>query len=124
MPLDAAALQQAIAATPNAYAQAATPAAVKSGVGVAPYLALAAGEGADLGTTLSAIHSGRGQEANPLLAGGTASLIATKAGTAVLVAYLMHKLAQEGHPVAAKWLGYSVGAGSGALAAHNAMVGR
>lgn len=127
MPMDAAALDRAIAATPNAYAQmvqSAAPVASPAGIGVGPYLALAGGEGADLGTTLAAISSGRGREANPLLSGGTPQLVATKVGTAVALAYLIHKLAADGHPLAAKILGYGAGAGYGALAAHNATVGR
>lgn len=126
---DRASLQAALKATPSisagtiAGAQAAVPESHRVGPG--PYLALLGGEAADLGTTLSAIQSGRGTEGNPLLAhGGTAGLVAGKAGTALLLAYLMHRLAADGHPTAAQSLGYIAGGSYGALAAHNAMVGK
>lgn len=122
---DAASLQRALQATPSITEQAPGSAPSAGSVGIGPYLALAAGEGADLLTTLQTIQSGRGVEANPMLsAGGNTGLVAGKAGTALLLAYLMHKLAADGHPTAAKALGYSLGGAYGALALHNNSVGR
>lgn len=62
--------------------------------------------------------------ANPLLGGFGPTGIAIKGGSALLQALLMKKLADKGHPTAAKALGYGIGAGMGALAARNSQVGK
>jgi len=59
----------------------ALPAAAQTPLGVAPALTLSVGSAIDLGTSLSSIHSGRGQEGNPFLAHvGTPGLVAWKVG--------------------------------------------
>jgi hypothetical protein len=103
-------------------AQAVTP--TRDGIGLAPYLALIGGNGADLATTLQAISSGRGKEGNPLMAKmGPAGIAAMKVGGTAGIALLMKHLAKE-HPGLAKWIGYLNGGAMGALAVRNATVGR
>lgn len=126
---DLASLQAALNATPSISAPTVAGTVDRApegkGVGAGPYLALLGGEAADLGTTLAAMKSGRGTEGNQMLAhGGTAGLVAGKAGTALLLAYLMHRLAAEGHPTAGKALGYLAGGAYGGLAVHNSQVGK
>lgn len=100
------------------------PASAQS-LGPAPYVVLALGSSVDLATTLDAIHSGRGQEGNPLLShGGDAGLIAVKVVSTAAVAVLMTSLAKRGHPRVATILGYVLGGGLTVLAARNARVGR
>lgn len=95
-----------------------------TGIGIAPYLALGAGSGIDLATTLAALHSGAGREANPLLShGGDAGLVLGKAASTAGLMLAMHALANHGHPTAAKAIGYIGGAGLGGIAAHNASIG-
>jgi hypothetical protein len=96
----------------------------KKGIGAAPYLALVGGHVADAATTLQALKRPGTEEANPLLNGFGPTGIALKGGSALLQALLMRKLANSGHPTAAKALGYGIGAGMGALAARNSQVGK
>ncbi len=96
----------------------------RDGIGLAPYLALIGGNGADLATTLQAISSGRGREGNPVLAKmGPGGIAAMKVGGTAGIALLMKQLAKE-HPDLAKWIGYLNGGAMGALAVRNATVGR
>lgn len=92
-------------------------------VGPAPYLAAVGGTLADLGTTLDARSRGA-REANPLAGSDTGSIIAVKGAEAVLMPLLMRYLAKQGHPTAAKALGYITGGIGGASAIHNAQVAR
>lgn len=92
-------------------------------IGVGPYAALFGGEAADIGTTLHAQSQGA-QEGNPLLGNFGKGAIAGKLGGALLTAILIKKLAEAGHPGIAKALGYGSGIGLGAVAAHNATVGK
>lgn len=86
--------------------------------------AMLGGNIADLGTTLQAIHAGRATEANPLMGhGGTAGMVAMKAGTTAAEAFLLEKLAKD-HPKAAFVSALTLGAIGGALAVHNATVGK
>lgn len=96
----------------------------RDGIGPAPYLAMIGGNAADLLTTVQALQSGRGREGNPVLKGmGPKGIAATKIGATAAIAILMRELAKK-HPDMAKWLGYGDGAAMGALAVHNAKVGR
>lgn len=92
-------------------------------IGVGPYAALFGGEAADIGTTLHAQSHGA-VEVNPLLGTFGKGAIAGKLGGALLTAILIKKLAEAGHPGIAKALGYGSGIGLGAVAAHNATVGK
>ena len=103
----------------------AVPASAQDRVGPAPYLVLTVGSGIDLATTLDAIHTGRGTEANPFLShGGDAGLIAVKSVSTAAVAVLMNSLAKRGHPRAAQVLGYVAGGALTVIAARNFQVGR
>lgn len=103
-------------------ADAPAPRREEASIGPWPYVAMAGGQAADLGTSLAALRSGRGREANPLMRMGPMGMTAAKVGSSALLAYLMHALDKSGHDKAAKVLGYTTGAGYGALAAHNARV--
>lgn len=86
--------------------------------------AMIGGNVADIATTLQAIHAGRAREANPLMGhGGTAGMVAMKAGTTAAEAFLLEKLAKE-HPKAAYIAALTLGGIGGALALHNATVGK
>ncbi len=102
----------------------ALPATAQPALGVAPALTLSVGSAIDLGTSLSSIHSGRGQEGNPFLASvGTPGLIAWKVGATAGLIVVCQRLAGAGHPKIGKVLAYGVGIGLAGLGAHNARVG-
>ena len=67
-----------------------------------PYLALAAGQGADIGTTLKVLSQPGGYEKNPI---GLKGVMLTKAAAAPLLAYLMHQYAKRGDTKTQKILG-------------------
>lgn len=90
----------------------------QKGVGLAPYLAAASGQVMDGISTLHAFNHGA-HETNPMIGQSSGKLIALKAGTAAGTMLLMKKLAEQGHPTAAKILGYSLGAFGNGLAMHN-----
>jgi len=94
------------------------PAAAQS---LGPSLALLAGSGADLATTLHALHTIPGaREGNPLLShGGDAGFILTKAGTTLALVAAVHRLA-TGHPMLARVIGYGGGVALAGVAWHNA----
>lgn len=98
--------------------------AEKKGIGPAPYLAMLGGHLADAGSTLAALKRPNVVEGNPILQGFGPAGIAMKSGSALLTALLMRKLAKDGHPTAAKILGYGTGGAMGALAARNSQVGK
>lgn len=102
------------------YVQSAPP---RHGIGIAPYAALIGGNGADLATTLRALTSGAGHEANPLMSTSPVGITAQKAAGTAGLALLMHELAQRGHPKIAKAIGYLDGGAMAGLALHNAHVG-
>ena len=89
-----------------------------------PTIAVIAGETADTFTTLRGMQTGRAVELNPVMQGGTPMFVATKAATTVVLVWAMHRLSREGHPTAARRLGWIAGASFGTLAANNARVGR
>lgn len=95
----------------------------EGGIGVGPYAALIGGSAADLGTTMQALKRPGTYEANPLLSGGTAEMMAVKGGSTLALAWAMHELAKT-HPKAAKMLGYGGGAALGGLALHNMKQGK
>lgn len=91
----------------------------------APYVVLTLGSSVDLATTLEAIHSGRGQEANPFLShGGDVGLIAGKVAATAGLAFAMQRLGLAGHPKVAATIGYVAGIALAGLGARNARVGR
>jgi hypothetical protein len=91
----------------------------------APYLVLTVGSAVDLGTTLQALHSGRGQEGNPFLShGGDAGLIAGKVVSTAALLFVMRQIGLKGHPRIAAVIGYAGGAALAGLGARNAQVGR
>lgn len=98
------------------------PPAPSKGIGWGPYAALAGGEAADILSTLHAKAHGA-HESNPILGDFGPGAIALKAGMAVPMAVLMRQLDKSGHDKLAKFLGYGSGAGLGAVAARNMMVG-
>lgn len=117
---DQAALQQAILNTPQAQQQQAQPAPTQSGVGIGPYAALLAGQGADAAST--AYNYSRGyRESNPLYGQdpSLARILATKGIETGLLGLLMHQLGAHGHPGAAKAVGYIGGIGGAVPAAIN-----
>ncbi len=89
-----------------------------------PAVALAVGSGLDLASTLYALHSTPGAvEGNPLLAqGGTPGLIGMKLGTTAGLIWAMTKISHQGHPTAAKVIGYVGGAVLSGVAVHNVRV--
>ncbi len=93
---------------------------------VKPSLALAIGSGLDLASTLYALHSTPGaQEGNPILAqGGTPGLIGMKVGLAAGVIWAVTRIGHQGHPTAAKVIGYVGGAVLSGIAYRNTQVGR
>lgn len=120
MPLfDQEALQRAILNTPQDNPQ--TPAKpTPDGAGLAPYLALFAGQGADAAST--AYNFSRGyKESNPMYGSdpSLAKILAVKAGMAGGLGLLIHHLASSGHPDVAKILGYIGGVGGAIPAAIN-----
>ncbi|MCR4342147.1 MAG: hypothetical protein NUW01_19900, partial [Gemmatimonadaceae bacterium] len=85
-------------------------------VGPGPYAALFGGQGADIATTLMGRSRGM-RETNPLGFGG---VMAGKAALMTLGPLLMRKLAKQGHPTAAKVMGYGMGAAGAVPAVMNA----
>jgi uncharacterized membrane protein YciS (DUF1049 family) len=86
---------------------------------------LTAGSTADLLTTLAALRQPGAYELNPLLAqGGTAGLVLGKVVTTATLLWVMRHLARQGHPTAARWIGFAGGGALGAVAVHNARQGR
>lgn len=119
MPLNLQAADQA------AMAPATAPATKKKGIGPWPYAAVIGGNAADIGTTLAALSSGRGQEANPVLGGMNPAVMAgVKAGGTMAMLMGVHALAAKGHTKAAKVLAYTMASALGAIAAHNSQVGK
>lgn len=119
-----AAVQQRLA-EPDAPDPNAVPLKAQTGIGIAPYAALAGGSILDGASTIAALRRPGTYEANPFLsAGGTAGMVAVKAASTAAVVWAMRRLAAQGHPTAAKIIGYGGGAGYGALAAHNMTQGR
>jgi hypothetical protein len=120
-PFSPEALQSAILNTPALQsAQQTQQAPTQSGVGVGPYAALFAGQGADAAST--AYNFSRGyRESNPLYGQdpSLARILAVKAGMTGGLGLLMHQLAAHGHPGAAKVLGYVGGIGGAVPAAIN-----
>ncbi len=87
----------------------------------APTTALIVGSALDLTTTLRALQQPNTREGNPLLAhGGTPGLVAGKVVCTAGMIWVMHRLAQSGHPTAAKVLGYSGGFALTSIAIRNA----
>lgn len=80
-------------------------------IGLAPYLALMAGQGLDLGTTAYALGSGKAHEANPVLSAGLKAVVPAKVGMTALMALLAHHLDNTGHDKAGKAVGYLGGIG-------------
>lgn len=95
----------------------------KGGVGMAPYLAMLAGQGADAATT--AMNYKRGlTESNPMY-GKNPSLgkvMGIKGAEMAGLALLMKLMADKGSPKAAKIIGYMGGVGGAIPAAINASV--
>jgi len=67
------------------------------------------GQGADLTTTLVAVHSGHFTEANPVLSNQPGRLVAVKVGTTAGIHYLLHRLSKD-HPRLSTVVAYAVGA--------------
>ena len=102
----------------------AVPASAQSRVGPAPYLVLTLSASVDLATTLDVLHSGRGQEGNPILShGGDAGLIAGKLALTAATAFAMHRFGLAGHPRIAAGIGY-LSSVAALAAVHNLKVGR
>lgn len=91
MPPDATVRREAMRMQPQQPPQAEG----KTGIGPWPYMAMAAGNGADAITTLRAITSGRGKEGNPMMPKGAVGIGLAKAAGTVTLALLMRKLAKS-----------------------------
>lgn len=104
-------------------APAPAPTMKKGGIGPWPYVASALGDGLDALTTVQAIRSGRGREANPILGRGLPMQMAVKAAGSVGILWALRRIARD-HPTLAKIIGYGNGIGKGALAVRNTQVGR
>jgi hypothetical protein len=86
---------------------------------------LVIGSSVDMASTLYALQQPGTREGNPMLShGGNAGLIATKAGLTAALVYSLNRLTHHGHPTAAKWLGYSLGAAMSGVAVNNLMMAR
>lgn len=118
---DSKSLQEQVQSLPPEPAPTSPP--EKKGIGPLPYLAMLGGEVADVGTTVAAKRRGA-VEANPTLGSFGPVGMGAKAGSALLIALLMRKLAGDGHPTLAKSLGYGVGAGLTGVAIRNSQVGK
>lgn len=78
-----------------------------------PYALLAAGQGADVATTLKVLSQPGYEEKNPM---GLKGVLLTKAAIGPVLAYVMHQYAKRGHTKAQKVLG-TLGALAGAVPA-------
>lgn len=85
-------------------------------------LVLILGSSADLSSTMYALNNGA-REANPIMTGSTAKMVAIKAGGTAGIIYLVNKL-KKNKPKTANIVSCSIGAGFGAIAVHNIQVGR
>lgn len=124
--IQSAALQQALAQDQSGAQQAAvapTP-PKQSGVGIAPYLALLAGNGADALTTYKALQRPGVSETNQILPSGGAGIVATKAALTIPEMLAMHYMGNHGQSAGAKALGYILGGLGGGLAVHNSTEGK
>lgn len=92
-------------------------------IGIGPYLAAGIGSGLDGLTTFNAIKNGA-QEANPMLPQNPMGILGVKAAENLALQLAIKKLADSGHPTAAKILGYGGGAAFGGMALHNMNVGK
>lgn len=89
------------------------------------YLALLAGSGADLTTTLYTLKNISGtSEANPVLSHGTGELVVVKLASTAVLAWAMKRFDDSGHHTVARVLGFGAGVGFAGLAIHNMKVGR
>ena len=120
---DAVALDRAIQQSHAALTQPAPPTEDRR-IGWPPYAAMLAGNSADLVTTIEALTTGRGREGNPIAGQDLRRIAATKIAGTLALAYIMRQLDDRDHDRLAKWLGYLDGIGTGAVAVHNARVGR
>ncbi len=89
-----------------------------------PIAAFIAGSSFDMGTTLYALTSSPNvREGNPFLqVGGTPGLVIMKSAYTALAALAIVRLTRQGHPTAARWMGYVGGAALSGLALHNLKV--
>ena len=90
------------------------------------YTTLAVLQALDIDSTLKAIRSGAGLEANPVLkpmVGSPAGLLALKAGTTAAVILAAERLRKDHHPVAAVVLMIGVNSTVAMVAAHNYSIG-
>ena len=101
---------------PSLYDMATAPRQETEGTPKWPYLALAAGQGADALTTGLALQIPGAYETNPL---GTKGVMIAKAGLTALVAYLMHRAAKKGDTKAMKAMGLGLGLAGAVPAAMN-----
>ncbi len=83
-----------------------------------PLGALILGNALDLASTEVALHNPALREANPVMGQSSAQRVALKAGAVSAEVWLLKKLAPR-HPKIAAGLGYSFGAVTTAIAAHN-----
>jgi len=85
---------------------------------------MAGGNAADILSTIYAKEHGS-HEANPVLGEGNFwPLLAAKLASMAGQMYGVHKLADSGHPTAAKVTGYLLGAVPAAVAAHNVLTAK
>jgi Domain of unknown function (DUF5658) len=90
------------------------------------YTTLAVLQALDVDSTVKAIRSGAGREANPVLqpvVGSRAGLLAVKAGTTAAIILAAERLRKDHHPVAAVVLMIGVNSTVAMVAAHNYSVG-
>lgn len=118
MPMfDPASLARAVTVAQQGPTPSAQTAQKAAGIGVAPYLALESGQGADLATTIMALqHPDRFQEANPA---GPVGVLIAKALMMGVSPFVIRELAKDGHDKLAKTLSYVLGAEGAIPAALN-----
>ena len=94
---------------------------------LAPYVAVVAGNAADVLSTNAAFQRGA-VEVNPITgfvgSSNIAPILIEKVAVTVTIIAAMRYYASHGHPKAAKVIGYLDGAGMLAVSAHNARVNR
>lgn len=120
-PFDQPSLDKAVTATPpQGQSQPATQQPKQEPSMAGPYSAIIGGNLGDFLSTAKALQNPYVHEANAAMGGnGLGQIGGMKAGVTLAELLAARALAHSGHPTAAKWLGYTIGAGNGAVTAHN-----
>lgn len=90
-----------------------------NGVGILPYASVLGSNGMDVGSSIYDMMSKGTHEANPLWGGSNAAMLMGKGALTAGTIYAMRKLAEDGHPTAAKYMGYLSSIAPSLTAIHN-----